>query len=297
MRKKCPERTPGAHVTPAEIRRESIYIVRLLHHGIVNRNLLACREDLSHNGSLAVGKERRCHLIHLLSDRRSKRTQRLHDSRNIPDEDTGIPEIIAGSQILLGHLQRRFLAERLHRADLRTLKSIQSSDISIAGLRTRRLDAKGDDTLALCSKVQGLADNPPELLHIQHQSIGRSHNNICRRILLLDLPAGIGNARRCVACTRLSNDVLHRNLRQLLTHHSHIRLAGHHPEIRHRADAGEPLHGHLDHSPATAHHIDELLRIFRCTHRPEPAADTTCHYNNMITHKCCKDTNLEINKD
>ena len=132
------------------------------------------------------------------------------------------------------------------------------------------------------SKLQSPTYNLPEIILIHHKSIRRSHHHIRRRTLLTDLPASISNARCSIAHSRLKKNILHRKLRKLLTHKSFICCTCHHPHILNRTKRSKPLHRHLNHGHSPTQDINELLRIFRSTHRPETAADAACHDHNMI---------------
>ena len=120
MRQKRPQRTPCSNIAPSEITRNSVDIISLLHHSIVNRNLLACRENLFNHLGLRRSPESLGHLVHLLRKIRIESADRLCNSIDIPYEYTCIPQIISCCKILLSHLQSRFFTERIHLAD-RTL--------------------------------------------------------------------------------------------------------------------------------------------------------------------------------
>ena len=157
-------------------------------------------------------------------------------------------------------------------------------DIAVTGFGAGRGDADGHDATAFGSKVKGGADDATEFHSVKHQGIRRGHDYVRRRVCKADLPAGICDAWSCVPGTWLCQDIPHRDVRELLADDIHIRSSGNHPEILHRTKRSESLHRHLNHGPAGSHHIDELLRTLRSTHRPEPAADSSRHYHHMICH-------------
>mgnify|MGYP003370652668 CR=1 FL=1 len=95
----------------------------------------------------------------------------------------------------------------------------------------------------------------------------------------------IRDARCGVARDRFGQNVIRGNQGKLLLDHVHIGFGGHHPEITDIAYRKESLYGHLYEGLADSKDIDELLWLFRCAHRPQPASDSTCHYYYVGIHK------------
>ena len=116
------QRTPCAQVAPTETGRETVYLLRLLEDGIVNRDTLALGEVLVDGFLLLVraveGQEVLEHLVNL----RRIHSEGIHYGADIPDEDAGIPKHVGLADVLLGRGKVGLLAEGVHTIDLRKLK-------------------------------------------------------------------------------------------------------------------------------------------------------------------------------
>src|SRR5205814_2013047 len=108
---------PATDVVPAIRRLYDQALGRLLHHGIVNANLLQvgifAAQDL-----VAV---RRCPGVRDAADGRVQLgfvfLQRLQDRRRLPDEDAAVPEVFARLDVAAGLRLLRLLAELAHAVD------------------------------------------------------------------------------------------------------------------------------------------------------------------------------------
>ena len=127
-------------------------------------------------------------------------------------------------------------------------------------------------------------DGVGELRGLENQGVGRSDDDISGGIALGDLPAGIGDAGRRVPGLRLRQDLVGRDVRELLPDYVNILLGGHHPELVRGANRQEALHRQLEERFPHAEDVDELLRTFRGGERPQAAADAAGHDYNMRVH-------------
>lgn len=129
---------------------------------------------------------------------------RIDNRLDIPNENTGIPEIVTGSEIRLGDLKIGLLLELLDLANLAIVELIGGSNIAITGLGTAGTYTNGNNRIALSREVERLRNNTLELNSIENKCIAGGDNNIGIGVTLLNLPCDIGNARSRVATTRLS---------------------------------------------------------------------------------------------
>ena len=195
---------------------------------------------------------------------------------------TKIP-IIAGGQVTAGSLSIRFLLESLDLDNLVRCDFL-CTDIAIAGLRARRLDTDRHDLPGSADCLYGLADDPGEFLRLQDQGVRRGHDHIRIRIPEGNLPARIGDAGGRIAPDRLGQDLVGRDIRQLLPDDIDIFLRSDNPKMVGLADREETVHGQLDQGPSDAQYIDELLGHQRRTDRPEPASYAAGHDDNVCIH-------------
>lgn len=106
------KRAPCPDIVPAEIRAPYEDIIGTFQNTVVNRDRRTACKDLLH-GVRLLGRSESVGLsgkkaIHL----RKAAFERCEDAPRRPDEDAGIPQVIAGGQIAHGGLQIGFLAER-----------------------------------------------------------------------------------------------------------------------------------------------------------------------------------------
>lgn len=112
LRREFVERAPRPDVVPPEIRTPHEDIIGTFQHAVVDRDRRTARKDILH-GVWLLGRSESVGLsgkkaIHL----RKAAFERCEDAPRRPDEDAGIPQVIAGGQIAHGGLQIGFLAER-----------------------------------------------------------------------------------------------------------------------------------------------------------------------------------------
>ena len=241
-----------------------------------------------------MGIETRGDPVHHGRDLRRMGPEGFGDRPQIPDEDAGVPEIVAGRQVGLRQFERRLFLEgshfqqagrvrdaRLLQIDVRVLTG---ADVAIPRLRARRLDADRDHGVIVRREIQGRPDDAAELRHVQHQGVGRRHHDIGFRMADPDLPAGVSDAGCGVAGAGFGQDILRRDVGQLLTDDADIGLGSDDPDMLRRAECPETVRRQLDQRPAAAQHVDELLRQLRRRHRPKAGAYASRHDYHVTFH-------------
>ena len=158
-------------------------------------------------------------------------------------------------------------------------------DIAVARLRTRGLDAHGDDGVGPVGHGERLRDGVGERGGLEHQGVGRGDDDVGGGIALGDLPAGVGDAGGRVPGLRLRQDLVGGDVRQLFPDDVHILLGGDHPELVRGAHGQETLHRQLEERLPHPENVDELLRAFRGGKRPQPAADAAGHDDDVGVHQ------------
>ena len=111
------ETAPATQVAPSELGWQGIDFLRLLHHRIVDANLLASWEEFAYHHLLIISIEGRSHLVHDARQLRLEGTDSLADGLNVPYEDASIPIVIASGKILFSSLQVWLLLEGFHLID------------------------------------------------------------------------------------------------------------------------------------------------------------------------------------
>ena len=279
------QRGPVAQVAPPEVGRMGIDKAISgggFHHGKVDGDLLALREEVLH---IARGHN----LVHIGGNTRLVGLDAVGDGLEVPNEDAGIPEEIARTEVLLGGLVIGLLLERSYRLDLWRCRikcgMRDGLHIAIARFGTRGLDANGHDGIVTVGEAEGVAYDSAELLGVHHHCIGRGHHHIGRGVFLTDAPAGPSDAGCRVAGSGFGKDMVGRNVGQLPADNLDVGGIGHHPEVPHRTDALEAVDGELYQRPPASQYVYELLRVLRRTQRPETAAHAPRHnYYVVVAH-------------
>ncbi len=239
------------------------------HDGEVNGDFLALGED---GGDIARG----CYLVHIGCDIGFVFGDAVGDGLDIPDEDAGIPEVVACLEVVLGGCEVGLFLEGADLADF-TADGLGCFDIAITSLGTGRTDANGDDGWFVCREGEGVLDDALELNGVHHDGIGRGHGDIGCGVFLADAPAGPGDAGGGVACCGFGQDMVGGDVGELLLDDLYVGGISHNPEIAHGTDVLEAVHGELDEGTATAEDVDELLGVFGGAEGPEAAADAAGH--------------------
>ena len=275
-----PHRTPASQVAPSQILGHDTDPIRLLHHGIVDRNLPAGGEKAGKGLSLLFREEIRVQSVHNLGDVGGVLPYLGYDSFGGPDEDSCIPEIITFLQIGLRGFEVRLFLELAHFHDLTHLGGGRA-DVAVAGFRTGGSYPHGDYAGGALGGGEGLGYHPREILRLKDQGVRRSNDDVGEGELLLYFPAGVGDAGGGVPRLGLKKYLVLRYERQLLPYKGRISLRCDHPEVLPVADWQEPLESHLDQGFADSEDVQELLGAFRGAGRPEPAPDSARHYHDV----------------
>ena len=279
------QRAPRAQVAPAKVRRTDENLLRTLHDGVVHGNLLTFRESLV-DGALLLGRTvERVHSLENLAHRGLIDAEGIHDGRNAPNEDAGVPEIVVLLDVGLRRLQIGLFAKRIHTVNLAVARRMGTQvglNVAVARFGAVGLHAERHDGVALGRKAQTRANNALKLLFVGHDVVARRDDDIRLRMLRLDAPAGVCNARSRVSAARLQQDVALGHFGQLLLHKRGVLPVGQHPHVFGRADAAKALHRHLKQRASRAEHVDELFRPFCGAHRPESAPHPASHNHQMI---------------
>ena len=94
------------------VSRYSAHIRVLLHNGIVDGDLFANWEKgVGRFAHLSISRH---HSVHLSCNLWNVLADGCYQRADVPNEDTGIPEVVASFQILLCRFEIGFLAERSH---------------------------------------------------------------------------------------------------------------------------------------------------------------------------------------
>lgn len=187
---------PASQVAPGQVFGDDIDAGALLHYGVVDGDLFAGGKQPVQGLVLSGGEEGRGQLVHHAGNLRGIGAQFIHDGIQVPDEDAGVPEVMAVFQIADGGVQVRFLLEFAHLDQL----AVQGfGGVDVARLGTGGGDAHRDDGVALLRELQCLGDGVGEFLRLEHQGIGRGYHDIGLRVLPADFPGGIGDTGGGVA--------------------------------------------------------------------------------------------------
>ena len=216
------QRTPCTQIAPSERCREHENLFRLFHNGIVNRYILACREQLVHHLLLLICKIIRKHTLKHLCHVRLIHTQRIHYSIYVPYKYTRIPEIILALQVSASHIYIRFFLKSVYTINLlirRTSHRQIGLYISISGFRTSSLHTQSDDSVRIGSKFHSRLDYSAKLAHVHHYMVAWSHHNIRLRVTRLDFPAHVSYTRSGISAARLLQYMIGSYFGKLLFHH------------------------------------------------------------------------------
>ena len=96
------------------------------------------------------------------------------DTPRRPDEDAGIPQVVAHRQVAHDGLQIGFLTERSNRRDLLGGCSL---DVTVARIGTRGTDTNGNQRVVRLGELHAGSDVTTQLLLIEDEMIGWCHNH------------------------------------------------------------------------------------------------------------------------
>ena len=303
LRRQRVETSPCAQVAPSEFSRHHIGYLGLFHHGIVDRYLRTRCIQLIHHSLFAYREKCGSQTVHNGADLGLVLSKFGNDGAGLPEEHSRIPSEIARFEILLSGLEVRFLAETgylvdrthqcCHRRSATPLAATACAlhlegrigltlallDVAVARLRTGRLHTQREDALSSLHKIDTLGNDATELSYIGNDMVRSSHDDCSLGIFGKNLPTHICHTGSRVAHTRFQKYMLRIDALQLVGHKLGEVLRSNDPDMLHINQALETIVGLLYHRAACPHNVKELLWTLRRRHRPEAAADATCHNN------------------
>lgn len=279
------ERNPRAKVAPSEGRGVNKDFLCLFHDGIVYGNVLAGGENLVNHLLLLlrivvreeVGEDTR-HLgvVH---------TEGIDDGRHAPNEDAGVPEVIALLDVALGNVERGFLLKGVYAVDVALARGGIAEvglDVSVTCGGIGGAYAERHDGVGLSREVHGVGNGGAELLDVGDDMVAGSHHHVGTWIALLDFPAHVANAGRRIALAGLEQHILSGNFGQLFSDKVFVLCGGDYPNVLGEYDIFESLNGELDEGLATSQNVEKLLGAFGAAHRPKAAANAAGHNDEVV---------------
>ena len=242
------EAAPCSEVTPSEVGRHHEDFLSLLHDSIVDRDALALRITEIDFSLLLFSAIDTAHALENLRNARLIYTESIHDGSCTHHKDTRIPEEALILDILCGSSQIRLLSELVNTIDflVASRRSTQISlNIAITRLRTSWFHTQGNNTVCLAGKLQGRSNYSSEFITVHNNMISRRNHNVGIRILLLDTPTDVSDARSCISTAWFLQDVTLWNFRQLLVNQRCISLIRNYPNVLRSTHTLETIEGKL----------------------------------------------------
>ena len=274
LRRELIERTPRPDVVPTEIRTPHEDIGSPLQNAVVDRDRRAAREDLLHGRPFVGRGKRRGPFSKEAVDLREVAFERREDALRRPDEDPGIPQVVARRQVAHGGLQIGFLTERGNR---RNLPGGCGLDIAVARVGTRRADTDRHQRIARLGKLHAGGDVAAELLLVEDEVVGRRHDHRRRGIQRFEAEGRIGDARGRIASNGFAQHLLGPELGELLENQLPVGGIRHDQKVLRRDDRRKTLERMADEALPRAEDIEKLLGEVTSAGRPEAAADSAGH--------------------
>lgn len=283
LRRELIERTPCPDVVPTEIRTPHEDVGSPLQHPVVDRDRRAAREDFLHGRPFIGRGKRRSPFGKEAVDLREVAFERREDALRRPDEDPGIPQVVARRQVAHGGLQIGLLAERGNRRDLPGGCGL---DIAVARIGTRRADADRHQRIARLGKLHAGGDVAAELLLVEDEVVGRRHDHRRRGLQRFEAEGRIGDAGGRIAPDGLAQHLLGLQFGELLEHQLPVGGIRHHEEVLRRDERCKTLERMADEALPRAQNIEELLGKMASAGRPEAAADSAGHDDTVAIAGC-----------
>ena len=261
LREEGTEAAPAAKVAPTKLGGDGEDVFRLLHYCIVDADLFAGGEEAGYDLFFFVGVERRCHLVHDAGKLGLESADGSTDGVDVPHEDASVPIEVAGGKVVFGGGEVGLFLEGFHLIYLVRVRWLGSSYIAIACLGAAGLDANGDDGFLVGGIAECLAENALIFGCVYNQGIGGCYNDVGIGVLLLNFPAGVGDAGGGVTSLGFGEDVVNGHVRDLLLDDADVFLVGHYPHILDRTDWHQSIYGQLNEGTTHTHHVDELLGV------------------------------------
>lgn len=268
------ERAPRSDVVPPEARPAHEDVVGPFQHPVVNRNRGTAGVDLLHGRPFVGRGKRRGPFSKEAVDLREVAFERREDALRRPDENPGIPEVIARRQVAHGGLQIRFLAER---SDRRDLPDGYGLDIAVARVGARGTDAYGHQRIARLGKLHAGGDVAAELHLVENEVVGRRYDHRRRRLQRFEAEGRIGDAGGRIASDGFAQHLLGPELGELLENQLPVGGIRHDQEVLRRDDRRKTFERMADEALPRAQNIEKLLGKVVSAGRPEAAADSSGH--------------------
>lgn len=164
--------------------------------------------------------------------------ERRKDTPRRPDKNTGIPQVVASSQIAHASLQIGPLAERSNRRDLLGGCSL---DVAVHHIKTRGAGTNGNQRIVHLSELHAGGDVAMELLLIENEVVERCHGH--RRVGLqrLEAKGRIGAARNRIVSDEFAQYLFGPKLGDLLEDQLSVSGIRHDKEVLYRDDRRKTL--------------------------------------------------------
>ena len=197
-----------------------------------------------------------------------------------PDEHAAVPEEVSGVQESLCCFDVRFLRERPDRLRRRLLALVVASrsklDVPVAGGREVRCDANRDECTGFGGFLCGHSEDLMESIDLLDEMVRRQNDHDSFRVASDQLDSRVENAWRRITADRFGDDVLRRDLLQLLACLGHVLLIGDDKAPARRDESVQSSDGSLNQC-VVAEHLQELLGACMTTLGPEAASYAAGH--------------------
>lgn len=255
LREQFVKGTPRPDVAPTEFCRRDEDFVSVLHDGIVNGDVFAGGVYLVNLRLLLWGIIDGDEGFELIADIAAIDAKGIDDGGDAPNEDAGVPKVVLLLDVVLGGGQIGLLAEGIDTIDVLMAQSGETqvtTDVAIARCGMGGTDAEGNDGVCLRGKLYGLTDDVAETFDVPDIMVGGGYYDVGAWVAHLDFPRDVTDAGRCAASARFEQDILLRNLGQLLLDKMGKALSGNDPHVLGRYDAGKTIEGELQHGASAA---------------------------------------------
>ena len=210
-------------------------------------------------------------------DLRQVPAQSVEHRVSAEDEDTRVPGVRRVLQVATGGRRVRLLHEGLHREHAgRLLRA--PAEISVAGLRPRRVDAEGEQ-IAVRAGASRRRQRSPECIWPRDVVVARQHHQRGVAVLSQRMEAGEADGRSGVPRRGLDDQVGRRQAGQRLAHGFDMIRSAHDPRPRAGAERLHAQERLRDQRPP-GDQRQELLGLLRARERPEaratPAGEDHC---------------------
>ena len=223
-----PQGRPGADVAPADGGGHDDGAVRVLHHGMVERNAAAAgkggrlqAEKIQVAAAVRDGLLARCQQV------RFQRAQFAQAGGGAEQEHAAVPQVALVGQEGAGRRQVRLFHEALDLPPVRRSgQGCAGKDIAIARFGGRRQDAKRGQRSRRGQRGR-LRNRLVKRGHVAHLVVGRQDQHECLGIVRQQILRGRRHGRRRVAPLWFEHDAQRRHARlaQLFRHHEAVLAA------------------------------------------------------------------------